>query len=124
MTVHVTEAADVHENVKPEPLAAMEGAQQFVVPAAVANTQINDFSPLGRAERLHPLADLPVGIMAGRVEQGSSDFNFKRLFFKQIYQRGWLHGSVRHDLCGSLSQILARLDFVLAGIGILDQSRR
>src|SRR5947209_16338159 len=26
MTMHVTEAADVHENVKAEPLAAMEGA--------------------------------------------------------------------------------------------------
>src|SRR5437763_12274149 len=108
MAMHVTEAADVHENVKPEPLAAMEGAQQFVVPAAMPNTQINDFIPLGRAERLHPLADLPVGIVAGRVEQGSGDFNLKRLFFKQIYQWGWLNRGVRHDLCGSLRQLFAR----------------
>src|SRR5438477_6964621 len=103
--MHSTEAANIHENVKTEPLAAMEGAQQFVIPTAMTHTQVNDLVPLGRAERLHPLADLPVRIMAGGVKQRSCNFNLKRLAFQQIYRLDRrFNGSVRHDLCSGLHQ--------------------
>ena len=40
-------------------------AQQFIMRAAVTHTQISDLAALLRRERLHPLCNLPVGMMAG-----------------------------------------------------------
>ena len=42
MTVHVAEAADIHQNVEPQTLPGREFAQQFVMPAAMPRTQGND----------------------------------------------------------------------------------
>ena len=43
VTMHVAEAADVHENVKPEGGSGVKGAECFVVPAAVAKAHLDDF---------------------------------------------------------------------------------
>ena len=43
MAVHVAEAADVHEDVKAEGGAGVKGAESFVVLAAMAKAQVDDF---------------------------------------------------------------------------------
>ncbi len=47
MAVHVAEAADVHEDVEPQGGAGVEGAEGFVVPAAMAQAQFDDLRDAG-----------------------------------------------------------------------------
>jgi len=51
VAVHVAEAADVHENVEAELLARGKRAQQFVVLAAMAQAEIDDFAAPRLARR-------------------------------------------------------------------------
>src|SRR5208283_5529064 len=62
MAVHVAEAADVHENVEAELLSGGEGTQQFIVLAAMAQAEVDDFVALRRASRFDGPAKLTVGI--------------------------------------------------------------
>ena len=45
VTVHIAEAADVHQDVETECLAGSERTQELVVFAAMAHTKINDLLP-------------------------------------------------------------------------------
>jgi hypothetical protein len=51
MAVHVAEAADVHEDVEPEGGSGVEGAEGFVVAAAVAQAELDDLGDAGGGER-------------------------------------------------------------------------
>jgi len=44
MAMHVAEAANVHENVEAELLPGAEGARDFIVAAAMAQTHVDDFA--------------------------------------------------------------------------------
>jgi len=46
MAVHVAESADVHEDVEAKICTGMEGAECFVVLAAVTQAKFNDFRNL------------------------------------------------------------------------------
>ncbi len=72
MAVHVTEAADVHEDVEAETLAGVEGAEGFVVAAAVAEAEVDDFGDLCGGERSYDVADLAVAVMGGGVKERGS----------------------------------------------------
>ena len=84
--VHVAEAADVHEDVEAELLAGAEGAQHFIVPTAVTQTQINDFLPDRFSRGLNGHAKLSVGIVGVLVDQSGGQFHFDRFMVEQINQ--------------------------------------
>src|SRR5882724_3727014 len=73
VAMHIAEAAYVHQDVKLKLLAGMETAQQLIMRAAVAHTQISDLAALLRRERLYALCNLPVGMMARRIQQRCGD---------------------------------------------------
>ena len=77
MAVHVAEAADVHENVKAQSGSGVEGAQGFVVLAAMAQAQLDDFGDAGFGQRGDQVANLAVGVVAGGVEQRRGQFDFE-----------------------------------------------
>src|SRR6478672_2881696 len=64
VAMHVAKAAYVHQDVKLKLLAGVEAAQKLIMPATIAQSQIDNFAALLCRERLHPLCDLPVRIMA------------------------------------------------------------
>ena len=78
VAVHVAEAADVHEDVEAEGGAGVEGAEGFVVVAAVAQAEFDDLRDSGAWKGGDYVADLTVGMMAGPVEQGGGEFDFER----------------------------------------------
>ena len=83
VSVHVAEAADVHEDVEAELLAGAEGAQHFVVLAAMAQAEVDDFAAVSLPEPAAPA--VPGGKNVGMlVEQRGCDFDFERLFVQQI----------------------------------------
>jgi hypothetical protein len=43
MAVHVAEAADVHQDVKPKSRSGVEGAKSLIVGVAVAQAQLDNF---------------------------------------------------------------------------------
>ena len=77
MAVHVAEAADVHENVEAESGSGVEGAQGFVVLAAMAQAELDDFGDAGFGQRGDQVANLAVGVVAGGVEQRCGQFDFE-----------------------------------------------
>ena len=67
--------------------------------------------------------------MIRRVEQGSCEFDLKRLVFEQIHDKGFPGFAVinyrrRHEFASSLSQLAARLLLVTIGFGVLHQGWR
>ena len=79
MAVHVAETADVHENVEAELLAGAEGAQHFVMAAAMAQAEVDDLAANEFAGRLDHLANLAIGIVAVFVDERRGEFDFQRL---------------------------------------------
>ena len=79
MTVHVAEAADIHENVETELLACREDARHLVVASAMTQPQVNNFAPSRLARRFNSFAKLPVGIMTMGVEQRGRQFDLHRI---------------------------------------------
>src|SRR5437899_9418217 len=86
MTMHVAEAADVHQNVEAETLAGVERAQQLVVPAAMAQAKINDLATFGGRKSLHPLLHLAIRIVTAGVNQRGCHLDFEVSLFDQINQ--------------------------------------
>ena len=84
MAMHVAEAADVHENVEAELLARGEGAQQLVVPAAMAQAEVDDLAAARLAGGFDCLANLPVGIMTVAVDERGGEFDFERSSVKRF----------------------------------------
>ena len=88
MAVHVAEAADVHEDVKAQGGARMEGPQGLVVMAAMEQAELNDFSDARGGKAGDDVAHLAVGMIAGPVDQRGCEFDFQRLgALNQIHQR-------------------------------------
>ena len=56
MTVHIAEAADVHQDVEAELLPGAEGAQHFVMAATMAQASVDDFLASGSPSGLRPRA--------------------------------------------------------------------
>ncbi len=77
MAVHVAEAADVHEDVEAESGAGVEGAESFVVPAAVPQAQLDDLGDAGGGQGRDEIANLAVGVVAGGVEQRGGELDFE-----------------------------------------------
>ena len=110
MAVHIAEAADVHENVKAQSGSGVEGAQGFVVPAAMAQAQLDDFVDAGFGERGDQVANLAVGVVAGRVKQRRGQLDFQGLgALDQIDDRRGGDGMLGEDLDGGLGQFGAGL---------------
>ena len=77
VAVHVAEAADVHEDVEAEGRSGVEGAEGFVVLAAVAQAELDDLGDVGGGEAGDEVADLAVGVVAGPVDQRGGQFDFE-----------------------------------------------
>ena len=77
MAVHVAEAADVHEDVEAQSGAGVEGAEGFVVLAAMAQAQLDDLRNCGRRKPGDKIANLAVGVVAGGVEQRGGQLDFE-----------------------------------------------
>src|SRR5690242_12307255 len=60
MTMHVAEAADIHQNVEAQRLARCELAEQFIVTSAMTDAQVDDLRATPLAQRAHLLPNLPV----------------------------------------------------------------
>ena len=93
MAVHVAEAADVHEDVEAQGGAGVEGAEGFVVPAAVAQAQLDDLRNARGGKAGDEVANLAVGMVAGRVEQGGGELDFEGFgAFDEIDHGRWCGG--------------------------------
>src|SRR5581483_3186731 len=64
VAVHVAEASNIHQDIEAELLPGAIGAQYFIVPAAVPQTQIEDLPLQLRPHRFQLVANLPVGVVA------------------------------------------------------------
>ena len=87
MAMHVAEAADVHEDVEAELLASGERAREFVVLAAMAEAEVDDFVASLFADALDRLANLLVAVVTVAVDQGCSEFDLEGIGIEQIDQR-------------------------------------
>ena len=87
VTVHVAEAAGIHQNVEAELLPGAEAAQHFVVLAAMPQAQVDDLAPESLARNLQRLPDLPIRVVTVLVQQSGCDLHFKRLLVEQINNR-------------------------------------
>src|SRR5208283_2496639 len=101
MTMHIAEAADVHQDVEAELLPGAEGARNFVMTAAMTQAQIDDLSSLRFGQSIHNLANLPVGMVGMLVEQRGSQFHLQRVVVEQVDQRHDLDGGSPKQFPGS-----------------------
>jgi len=63
----------------------MEGAKRFVVLAAMPQAQLDDIRHAGCWQPGNQVANLPVGMVAGRVQQRGGQFDLERFcVFNQI----------------------------------------
>ena len=124
VTMHVAEAADVHQDVEAELLSGAEGARNLVVAAAMAQAQVDDFAALRFGQSLHHLANLAVGMVGVLVEQGGCQLDLQRVVVEQINHGRGLDGDSAQQLRGSSGQFAASLDLVGTGLGVLHQGRR
>ena len=124
VAMHVAKAAYVHQDVKLKLLPRMEAPQKLIMPSAMPHAQVDDFAALLCRERLHPLCDLPVRMMAGRIQQRRGHLHFQRPVLYQIHQRSRLKRHAFHQFGGGMFHLSSRLAFILAGVGILHQRRR
>ena len=79
MTVHVAEAADVHEDVETQGCAGVKGTKRFVVAATVAQAELDDFVDAGLGQLGYEIANLAVGVVGSGVKQRGGQLDFKRL---------------------------------------------
>ncbi len=77
MAVHVAEAADVHENVKAQSRSGVKCAQRLIVLAAMAQTQLDDLGDARLGQSRNQVANLPVGVVRGRVKQRRGQLHFE-----------------------------------------------
>src|SRR6185437_15161960 len=77
MTMHVAEAADIHQNVKAQRLAGCELAQQLIMTYAMMNAEVDDLRAARFAERANLPPNLPVGIMTGAVQQRAGNLHLE-----------------------------------------------
>ena len=124
MAMHVAEAADVHQNVEAELLPGTESAQHLIMPAAMAQAQVNNLAPDCLSRRLHRLANLPVRIMAVLINQRRRQLDFQRLLFQKIDHRRRRDRQISHQFRRDLPQFAPGFDFIGIRIGILHQRRR
>jgi len=93
MAMHIAEAAYVHEDVEAQSRSGMEGAQGLVVTSPVAQTKFDNFRYAGFRKSGDQVANLPIGVVAGRVEQCRCQFYLQRLgAFDQIDYRSGCDG--------------------------------
>src|SRR5260370_17805225 len=102
--MHVAEAADVHENVKAKALAGVELAQQLVMPATMAQPEIDDLIALRGCETFHYLANLAIGVVASRIDQGGCQLDLQRRIFHQIDHRRRLDPNIMHPPPAGITQ--------------------
>ena len=122
MAVHVAEAANVHENVKPESRAGTKGAQSFVVLAAMAQTQLDNLSRRARPEGRR--LDRESGDRGGgwRSKEVSPPARLQEFRCARPGQPGRLgDGHTGKQFPGGLRQLRAGLDFVVVGLSVFDQ---
>ena len=90
VAVHVAEAADVHEDVEAEGGTGVEDAEGFVVFAAVAQAEFDDFRYTRGGKRCDYVAYLTVRMMAGPVDQGGGEFDFEGFrALDEVDDGGW-----------------------------------
>ena len=122
VAVHVAEAADVHEDVEAESLAGVEGAKGFVVAAAVAEAEVDDFRDLGGREGGDDVADLAVAVVGGGVEEGGGQLDFEGLgALDEIDDGGWGDGVGSEELGGGLGEFGASLGLIGVGLGVFHE---
>ena len=122
VAVHVAEAANIHEDVEAEALAGVEGAEGFVVAAAVAEAEVNDFRDLGGGQGSDDVADLAVAVVVGGVEEGGCKLDFEGLgALDEIDDGGWGDGVGSEKLLGGLGELGAGGGLVGVGLGVFDQ---
>ena len=125
VAMHVAKAAYVHQDVKLELLPGVEAPQKLIVPPAMPHAQVDNLAALLCRERLHPLRNLPVRVMAGRINQCCGNFYFQWPIFHQINDPGtMLKRHAFHQVGGRMLQFGSRLAFVCIGICIFHQRRR
>ena len=89
MAVHVAEAAYVHEDVELEGLSGGEGAREFVVAAAVAGAEGDEFGDAGRREGGDGALELTPGVVGFGIEERGGEFDFEGAgVFDQVERPG------------------------------------
>jgi len=125
MAMEIAEATNVHEDVKADGRAGMEGAEGFVVLAAVPQAQLDDFDAAGGGLAGEEVANLAVGVVAGGVEKGGGELDLERLgALDEIDERSGGGRQVLEELGGGASEIGPGLDEVFAGLGVFDEGGR
>ena len=125
MAVHVAEAADVHEDVEAEGGSGMEGAERFVMLAAMAEAELDDLGDCGRLEARR----------RGRGSGGRGGGWRSRAAWRPARLRGSRCARpgppralgdrhVAEQLGGGLREFGLGLDRVVVGLGVFDQGGR
>ena len=125
MAVHVAEAADVHEDVEAQSGSGVEGAEGFVMLAAMAQAEVDDFGDARGGKRGDDVANLAVGMVADGVEERRGEFDFEGLgALDQVDDGSVSDGAVGEQFCGCLGEFGLGLDLVLVGLGVFDEGGR
>src|ERR1700689_3682027 len=77
MAMHVAKAANIHQDIETESLSGVKGAQQFIMLAAMAQSEINDLAAPCFSGRSDCFAPLPVGVMAMLINERRREFDFE-----------------------------------------------
>src|SRR5216684_2461071 len=94
VAMHVAEAADIHQDVEAKLLPGAEGAQHFVMTAAVAESQVDDLAANDFARGFDRQANLAIRIVAVLVNQRGRQFDLEQLFFQKIDGRSSRDGQI------------------------------
>src|SRR6516225_5573636 len=105
MPVHVTKAADVHEDIEAKFLTAVKGTSDLVVASAMTQAEVNDFRALRRCHALNNAANLPIGAGRVLVEQRCRQFHLERIVFHQVDKRRRVDRRSTEDLSGGSLQL-------------------
>ena len=125
VAVHVAKAADVHEDVKAECGSGVEGAQGFVVFAAMAEAKLDNFTHLSGSEAGDEVANLAVGVVADRVKQGGGQLDFKGFgALDEVDEGGFRDGQASQEFLGGGGELDAGFELVGVGVGVFDEGGR
>ena len=121
MAVHIAEAPDVHEDVEAQGGAGTKGAKKLVVAAAMAGAEVDDFGDARGGEGCGEVANLAVGVVAGRVKECGGELDLERFGALDEVDHcvGWGIGRERcEDFGGGLGELGLGLRDVGVGLGV------
>ncbi len=123
--MHIAEASDVHQEVKAQRRARMEGPIGFIVTSAMPQPQLDDLVDARCRERGHNVARLAVRMLTDRVDQRCGQFDLKAFGpFDKVHNWSRDNRKITKKFAPSLAQLRLRLDQVVVRLSVFHQRGR